>query len=193
MYNSFKNDEHGFTLIEMVVGMAVGMIFLGVAVRLFVLQQAAFDKQGEVTQMQQNIRAAMDMVVREAKMAGYNPTGADITTGITYATDELKIVADIDGDGTTTSSNEEIIYKHYGGTYELKRKSNASGFQPVVENIYAFTFEYLNEDSNATTTSSAIRQIKVTITGKTSKIDSGINDYRYGTLTSFITPVNLDN
>ncbi|MBL7208022.1 MAG: hypothetical protein ISS67_05820, partial [Desulfobacterales bacterium] len=61
-------------------------------------------------------------------------------------------------------------------------------------NIQTFTFDYLNSAGSATTTTADIRQIRITITARTSKADadySANNGYRTHTLTSLITPRNL--
>ena len=206
MSYSPENNERGFTIIELVVGLAISLILLGVAVKIFLVQQRSYSVQEQLSEMQQNIRSAMDMIVRETKMAGYNPAGA-IFDGIEYdaTKTQLRILADLDGDGTTTGTNEDITYKYYDNTdddypLQIKRKSGSGYFQPLAENITEFTFSYLNADGVGTTTSTAIRQIKITITGRTDKPDPDLDrvdgpsafGYRYGTLTTFVTPENLD-
>ncbi len=200
MYYSLKNNEQGFTMVELVVGLAISLILMGIAVKIFLVQQRAYNVQGQLSEMQQNIRAATDMIVRESKMAGYNPTGA-IFNGITYDTSQLRILADIaePADGTTTGTNEDITYKYYGDPdFQIKRKGSTGGnFQPLAENIQAFTFDYYDANEGTPTTSSDIRQIKITITGRTAKADPDLKrvdgvGYRYGTLTTFVTPENLD-
>lgn len=193
MFNSFKNNKSGFTIIEMVVGLATGLIILGVAGRMFIIQQEHFNTQINTSEMQQNIRAAMNIIVKETRMAGYNPTGADFD-GITYSTSIHRIMADItddtgDGtsDGDTDDTNEDITYSFDAANLQIDRDTGA-GAQSIAENITAFTFSYLDTDGVATDTSSDIRQIQITITGRYSDPDTG---YKYGTLTSNITPVNL--
>ncbi len=197
-----ENNEHGFTIVELVVGLAIGLILLGVAVKIFLVQQRAYNVQEQLSEMQQNIRVAMDMIVKETKMAGYNPTGA-IFDGIEYdaTKTQLRILADLNGDGTTTATtNEYITYQHYGDPdFQIKRKGNTSGsFQPIVNNITEFTFDYLNASGVGTDTSTDIRQIEITITGRTDKTDPDLKradpdgeGYRYGTLTTHVTPENL--
>ncbi len=190
MTNSLEKEEQGFTIIEILIGLVVGLTLLGATVTMFVVQHVAFNRQQELSEMQQNMRVAFDMITREARMAGYDPSGAGFD-GIPYDVGTLTVRADLDGDGTTTSSQEEIKYAYYGTPdFQIKRDTGG-GFQPLAEDIQAFTFNYLNEDGNGTTTTSAIRQIEIQITGRTSQIDPKIGDYRYGTLTSVVTPQNL--
>ncbi len=182
-----RNDDGGFTIVEIVVGLAVGLILLGIAVRMFIVQQEVFDLQEQLSEMHQNIRVAMDTITRDARMAGYDPTSADFD-GIPYDVTQLEIYADLDGDGTTTGTHEAIIYSY--GTDTIDRDTGG-GLQTLVENIQAFTFNYLGANGSNTTTSSSIRQIQIQITGRTSKIVPNIGTYRYGTLTTFVTPINL--
>ena len=199
MSYSLKNNEQGFTIVELVVGLAISLILMGIAVKIFLVQQRAYNVQGQLSEMQQNIRAATDMIVRETKMAGYNPTGASFN-GITYDTSQLRILADLDGDGAATGTTEDITYKYFNTVdypLQIKRKSGSGNFQPLSENIQVFTFDYLDATGSSTTDDALIRQIQIIITGRTAKTDpdrkrvDGVG-YRYGTLTTFVTPENLD-
>jgi type IV pilus assembly protein PilW len=201
MSYSPENNERGFTIIELVVGLSISLILLGVAVKIFLVQQRSYNVQEQLSEMQQNIRSAMDMIVRETKMAGYNPTGA-IFDGIEYdaTKTQLRILADLNGDGTTTATtNEDITYQYYDDPdFQIKRSGRTGGsFQPLADNIKAFDIEYYDAGGFGTTTSTAIRQIKITITGRTAKTDPDLkrvdgDGYRYGTLTTHVTPENLD-
>ncbi len=195
MSYSPKNNEQGFTMVELVVGLAISLILLGIVVKIFLVQQRAYNVQAQLSEMQQNIRAATDMIVRETKMAGYDPTEAGFN-GITYATDTLRILTDINGDDDTDDPNEDITYSYDAGNFQIDRDIGGGG-QPLAENIQAFTFSYLDANGTTTTTSADIRQIKITITGRTAKADPDLKrvdgvGYRYGTLTTFVTPENLD-
>ncbi len=195
MYYSPKNNEQGFTMVEIMVALAISLILMGIAVKIFLVQQKAYNVQGQLSEMQQNIRAATDMIVRETKMAGYNPTGASFN-GITYDTSQLRILADLDGDGAATGTNEDITYSYDGTDTQIVRDIGAGG-QPVAENIQTFTFDYLDASGTSTTDTDLIRQIKITITGRTTKVDPDLKrvdgvGYRYGTLTTRVTPENLN-
>ncbi len=195
--SSCENNERGFTIVELLVGLAIGLILLGVAVKIFLVQQRAYNVQEQLAEMQQNIRSAMDMIVRETKMAGYDPTGASFDgIGNNSNATSIQILADLDGDGLTTGTNEDITYTYDAGNLQIERDTGGGG-QPLAENITVFTFSYLNADGVGTTTSTAIRQIEITITGRTAKTDPDLKrvdgeGYRYGTLTTHVTPENLD-
>ncbi|MDY6836476.1 MAG: prepilin-type N-terminal cleavage/methylation domain-containing protein [Thermodesulfobacteriota bacterium] len=195
-----KYQPPGFTLIELLVAMAISSIVLSAIVATFVVQRKSYMAQEQMSEMTQTARAAMDMIGREVRMAGYDPTRVGIV-GIAYNASKLQIQADLRGDGTsdvpdgdTNDPNENITYKHYDRTHQIKRKTGRGYFQPFAENIQDFTFAYLNSDGHITTTTADIRQIRITITARTSMPDPkypGNNGYRTYTLVSLITPSNL--
>jgi type IV pilus assembly protein PilW len=195
MADLYQNRENGFTLIELLISMAVGLIVMGAVVSTFVIQRRTFDIQEQISEMTQNARASMDLMTREIRMAGYNPTGATFD-GVTYSTTALKIQADLNGDGNTASGSNEIITYSYDGTNkQIDRKLGTAGTpNALAENIQAFTFQYLGSNGAATATSASVREIRITITARTAKPDNNYGQnsgYRTYTLTTLITPPNL--
>ncbi|MBW2558494.1 MAG: prepilin-type N-terminal cleavage/methylation domain-containing protein [Deltaproteobacteria bacterium] len=184
-------SDRGFTLIELLIAMAVGLVLLGAMYGVFTMHNKTFGTQEQIAEMQQNARAAMDMMTREIRMAGYNPAGIAFD-GITYSASQLQVKADLDGNGTI-AGQENIIYKYDSANYQVTRNIG-SGDQPLIENVQTFTFDYLDSAGNSTTTTANIRQIRITITARTSEPDPDYapnSGYRTYTLTSVITPRNL--
>jgi type IV pilus assembly protein PilW len=200
LYYLPKNKESGFTLVELLIAMTIGLIILTALSSTFLMQRKTYDVQEQIVEMVQTARAAMDMVSREIRMAGYNPRDAGFD-GITYDADQLEIKADMyetnntgNPDGDTNDSNEHIIYT-MDSDYPFEiRRNTGGGRQEFALNIQSFTFEYLDSSGIATTATADIRQIRITIIARTSKADadySANNGYRTHTLTSLITPRNL--
>ena len=210
-----KSRESGFTFVELLIAVAVSGIVLGAISMAFISQRKTYAVQEQLTEMMQTARAAMDMISREARMAGYDPTGSlqrhdpsySDFVGIPYNTSQLEIIADItdddcdgEGDGDTNDCHEDIAYRFYGSTdpdypYQIKRKTGGGYFQPFAENIQGFTFTYLDSSGNTTNITANIRQVEITITARTSKPDPNYSPnggYRTYELVSLITPKNLD-
>ncbi len=152
--------------------------------------------------MVQTARAAMDMMSGEIRMAGYDPKGtmqrSDPTgakfVGIPYDANKLEIYADLNGDEDTDEPNEYIKYTMDSDFPFEIRRDTGGGRQEFALNIQSFTFDYFDSNGNSTTTTANIRQIKITITARTSKPDRNYtpnSGYRTYTLTSYITPRNL--
>ncbi|MEA3386753.1 MAG: PilW family protein [Thermodesulfobacteriota bacterium] len=153
--------NRGFTLVELVVSMFIAGIVLIAIFTVFKSQQKSYLIQDQVTEMQQNIRAAMDIMVRDIRMAGYShgapgfgitdirPRDKAYSVDITITGNgALEFTADFDDNGTL-SGGETISYSVYDfpvgtggdGINDLGRNSGG-GRQLVAENIEALGFAY---------------------------------------------------
>jgi len=202
MYYYTKNKESGFTLVELLIAMTIGLIILTALSSTFLIQRDAYDDQEQIAEMVQNARAVMDMMTREIRLAGYDPTGtmqrsnptnADFV-GIPYNANKLEIFADLNGDADTDDTNEYIKYT-MDSDYPFEiRRDTGGGRQEFALNIQSFPFVYFDSNGNSTTTTANIRQVRITITARTSKPDRNYtpnSGYRTYTLASYITPRNL--
>ncbi|MBW2066490.1 MAG: PilW family protein [Deltaproteobacteria bacterium] len=97
--NSFRPDRFGFTLLETLVAMALGVVVMGAIYLTFKSQQDSYLVQSQVSATQQNARAALYVVTRDIQMAGYY-TNFDSAS---YSMDW----DDLDGD---TESIRPLIY-----------------------------------------------------------------------------------
>ncbi|GAN31672.1 MAG: prepilin-type N-terminal cleavage/methylation domain-containing protein [Candidatus Brocadia sp. AMX2] len=91
-----KNNESGFSIIELMVSLAITLILMVVAIKMFTIQRVAYNSQEQITDLQQNIRSSMDVVSREIRMAGYMVVGT--TTIRTAGTSTITFLGDIDSD-----------------------------------------------------------------------------------------------
>ena len=211
--------KRGFSMIELLIAMAVGLIVLAAAYQFFISQNKAYKVQEQVAEMQQNVRAAMETMVRELRMAGFDNFNATKIAGIVSANDNSihftqnltqtnpPYVPDTDND----DPNEDVTY--YLGSQScplcLIRKArertsptDASGLieAPLAENIQSITFRYFDANNSLLSTPVTasdrpnIRKIEVTLKGKTSKPDPDYSQnggYRFYELTSQVVPRNL--
>ncbi len=207
LYYLSKNKENGFTLVELLIAMTIGLIILAALSSTFLMQRKIYDVQEQIVEMVQTARAAMDMMTMEIRMGGYDPTGSANATIVSATSNSINFTLDITDDaGTgpsdkdTSDSNENITYSLYteDGIQKLGRKSKAGASnQPVVEHVQSLEFQYWNEDGVLLVTpfpAANLRRIEVAIKVRTAKPDadySANGGYRTHTLTSFITPRNL--
>jgi type IV pilus assembly protein PilW len=187
---------NGFTLVELLVSMSIGMVLLAAVTTTFMSQTRIYNAQEQVNEMQQSARGALDIITREVKMAGYNPNGASFL-GVTYSTTQLMIQADLDSSGAVSASstaNEQITYAYDSANQRITRAVGTGVAQVLAEHITAFTFSYLNSLAAATNVSANIRQVTISITARTAKPDSNFTSnggYRTYTMAATITPGNL--
>jgi type IV pilus assembly protein PilW len=177
-----KLNTKGFTLVELLVAMAVSLLAIGAIYSTFLNQFKSYQIQEEVAAMQQNIRAAMYHMQREIRMAGCDPTGlagAGITaaspTSISFTKDVRGDSTGSDPDGATDDANESITYSLSNNNLV---RNTGGGNQTVAENIDALNFVYLDGASPPAPLAlvsgsipsgnlSQIRSVEITIVART--------------------------
>jgi len=65
-----KNHARGFTMVELLISMALGLIVLGVAVQLYVSALNATWTVSQRASMQEDVRASANIMVKDLSMAG---------------------------------------------------------------------------------------------------------------------------
>ena len=70
----FKTSR-GVTLIELLIALVISSVLIAGLYRMFVSQQASYATQEQVTDMQQNVRVAVNQMIREIRMAGFAGKG----------------------------------------------------------------------------------------------------------------------
>jgi type IV pilus assembly protein PilW len=194
-----RRNESGFTLIELFIAMSISAAVMAAVFMAYQSQQKSYVIQEDVAEMQQNLRAAMDMMVREIRMAGYDQTGtagADISAAtigsITFTWDE-------NDDGDCGDSGENITLGFSAandadnngiadsGAADLGRDTGG-GFQPIAENISAIEFYYTLADGTQTTapgTPANVRSVQITILARAERRRHG---FQGDPSPSFTTP-----
>jgi prepilin-type N-terminal cleavage/methylation domain-containing protein len=115
MSDSVQKKEKGFTLVELLVTLAITLVVVASLSGTFVFQRKTYDTQQQINEMVQNGRAAMDLMTSEIMMTGYGVTTEDLPTwlnwaGVTFGTDPVLIE---DGTGALGS---DII--HVAGCFD---------------------------------------------------------------------------
>ncbi len=136
----------GFTLVELLIAMAIGAVLLTATYELLNTNSKLYYSKENTMIMTQDLRVATDFLIREIRMAGCNPTGA---SGIGFQSDtdvtSIHFTIDINGDGATTGTNEDIEYLIYtqNGIQSLGRRTGGT-VGLVAEYITSLTFNYFD-------------------------------------------------
>ena len=191
----FRNVA-GFTLIELMVSMAISLVVLAAIAGTFTVQTRQNSAEEQIGQMQQNVRGALDLMIREIQMAGYKPAGGSFNGIETSTSTTLRIKLDLNSSGDETDeATDDISYAFDSSTGLITRTLNNTGSSATVaDNITAFSFTYLDANGASTTTNTAVRRVTINITARTEKPDPGYttnNGYRTYQLTANVTPPNL--
>ncbi len=180
----------GFTLVELMITMVISGIIAGALYSTYLVQQHSYTNQEAVAEMQQNIRAAMMVMSRDIRMAGYDPKNS-AGAGFTFAKhDACAIKEDLNGDGDCNDSRENIGYDLYklSGISKLGRSTSNTtltatetpsgsnhweilSHQPLAENIEKLEFQYLDETGSVTIVPGNIRAVRVSMLARASRPD----------------------
>jgi prepilin-type N-terminal cleavage/methylation domain-containing protein len=116
-----KAKNQGFTLVELLVAMAIATVVLAAIFFTFKSQQDSYVAQSQVAMAQQNVRGAMHLVSGDIQMAGYYTNfetsnismnwddmgGAESMRPLIYARDNISAV----GDGIKDNTDLIVIVK----------------------------------------------------------------------------------
>ena len=200
-------NQSGFTLIEVMITMAISGIVLGSVFLVYSNQQKAYLSSDRISEIQQNLRAAILIISSETREAGCDPT-EKANAGIVSATStQIRFTRDIAGhalkpdtqaDGDLDDANEDVTFGFSAandtnsdgiadaGAADLGRDSGG-GFQAIAENIHAIEFSYILDTGTLVSNPSSaqlnqIRAVQVSLLARASSIDKDfLNTQTYTT------------
>ena len=127
--------QRGSTLIELLTSTVFLSILMAMSysfARATFLDARVQELQAEV---QESSTMALDVLVREVRMAGFSARG-DPLVGIRDAqTDRLDFVSDFNGDGDVSDTNEHIVYEYDDRRHQVTRATGGGSPQPFVRNV----------------------------------------------------------
>lgn len=196
-----STDDQGFTLVELMVTMAISLFVMGVIYTAYTVYQRHYTTQIQVVDMQQNIRSAMNFMMEDIRMAGYNPPGFSNAGIVTATAMTLNFTKDTtntlgtagDGDGVLDGPNENITFGFPAGVDVLPgppdgiADNGAASLamiiggvpQAIANNIHAIEFNY-TLDTGVTTTAPAspadIRSVTISILARMANRDPNFSD-----------------
>ena len=176
--NIKKQSDAGFTLVELALTLLLSAIISATIFIAYLAQNRVYSSQDAVAEMQQNVRAAITMLIDDIRMAGYDinksgsvgfvhnetfSNGGGLTENVVTSGTQISFTADLDEDGTIDEAAEDIngdgntditeieqISYRLNGT-NLQRYSTTTGvieWQTIAEQIDRIEFRYLDSDGN---------------------------------------------
>ena len=147
MQNRSHLDAKGVTLIELLVVLVLSGLVIGGTYRLFVAQTKAYTVQDQVVEVQQGIRSAMEILLRDLRMAGFDSDSLSSKISIVNP-----IIA---GDHSVTVNYEYDDTHRYEVIYALNNKTltrqltifpdvgpSTATTDTLLENVEALNFTY---------------------------------------------------
>lgn len=101
-------SSQGFSLIELMVAMVLGLVLMGGVIQVFISSKQSYSFNEELGWMQENSRFALDYMTRDIRMAGYFGCNTEVPVvntlnsigGPGWQTDFSKGIVGYDGDDT---------------------------------------------------------------------------------------------
>lgn len=102
---SIFKGRRGVTLIELLLALAMSALLIAGIYRVFIQQQKSYTVQEQVANMQQNVRVAVNRMVREIRMAGYGGKNENVG-GLS---DILKVFGNVNGYTSIVTAEHEVV------------------------------------------------------------------------------------
>jgi prepilin-type N-terminal cleavage/methylation domain-containing protein len=132
------HNKKGVTLIELLVVLVICGIVIGGVYRVFISQTKAYTVQDQVAEIQQDVRGAMEIMVRDIRMAGFQTRGFGSGT-----IDNSPILSPLNNNSITvnyeyfpTSTTQTVTYDlelQADGSSSLRRTLQVDGVAGVPE------------------------------------------------------------
>jgi len=142
MKNPIRPNDKGLTLIELLVGLVICAMVVAGIYRLFVSQSRAYTVQEQVVEVQQNIRSAMEVMLRDLRMTAFDDDRTPLVNVVQPAL--------VPGDQSITVRYElnnapyEVRYWLDGAMnlWRTETTSTGSNAEEILENVEALNFTY---------------------------------------------------
>lgn len=196
-----KLNDLGLTLVELLIGLTMFGIVLASIMKMFISMSAGYTTQNSVADLQQSIRAVMNLMIQEIRMTGFSSLSEN-KFGVTEAAmDKFSFTVDWDNDGLITASHSgddqvpqesDIISYVFdrGQTSFLRRTAEGTSnvsTQPLLGGsedqmrITDLTFSYYDQENQQTSILSHIRSIEVSVTAELPGGRKGLVSRSYNT------------
>ena len=153
MKKSPLQDASGFSLVELLTVVAItGIVMTGIFA-VFRAQQTAHLTNSQTVEIQQNLRAGLYMIERDARRAGYSPSGNPDAEIKRATRTRFRFTFDPE-DGDVNDPVKDIAFG-MGPTHDaddngeaddglgaLGRSLDGGAFNPIANNIQAIAFAY---------------------------------------------------
>jgi type IV pilus assembly protein PilW len=198
----FRKDQHGFTLVEIMIAISISAVITSAFYQFFHSQQRSYLLQEQVAEMQQNLRTGLYMMMRDIRNAGKDSELAGLTRFVTdfaspnnifgtdpidYATDTniIAFTTDDNEDGTIDPTRAEMIAYRLNGNelqrYNIEQSDPTRQWETVATNIDALNFVLLAQNGTVTTNANNVAAVEITLLVRT-----GQKDTRYTSTASYL-------
>ncbi len=156
--NNKKQNERGFSLIELMIAMLIGILLLLAATGLFMSNKRIYNEQNDMGRLQENGRFAVDLLTKDIRMASYGgcvddlssltnvTTNAATVTNLHNATNAIEGIDDKAGSSTwSPSGSTETVANITNGTDAITLRY----LEPISDTVAFTTGSTMASDTSA--------------------------------------------
>jgi prepilin-type N-terminal cleavage/methylation domain-containing protein len=160
---SSARRNRGFTIVELLVALAIVGLVLGAIYAVFTSSNRSYHTQDRVVDTQQGLRVGVDFMVRDIRLAGLDPEETGLFEIEQATTTLIQFTADLNMDGIIDENNRERVAYQFSGS-ELQRcnldtqyvdngspppdripdSGPPSKWDTLIDNVSALTFNYFD-------------------------------------------------
>jgi type IV pilus assembly protein PilW len=208
-----QNRHHikGMTLIELLIGMIICAMVIAGIYRVFIAQSKAYTVQDQVVEVQQSVRSAMEILLRDLRMTGFDFDNLNspitITTPIATPLSDNAITVNYEYYDKNAAQYQKhtVAYWRDAASLTMFRQltvNDVAGPQEtLLENVEELKFEYgvdSNEDGALHNWASAgavgmskVVAVRATLTARPIQVNPDVKAVSPRTLVSMVTLRNL--
>ncbi len=161
MCSSLKSRS-GFTLVELMVALFLTVLAVVAMYRSYVAIRIGMEIQEQQAEIHQTLRIGVQRMVRELRMATYDPEG-NAEAGFVIAEDtEIRFTCDLNDDGDVDDNDEDgapngdlfadedVTYSWTGtdGDPLVRSDNNGGTTTNIINNVSGLKFIYLSDEDN---------------------------------------------
>lgn len=197
IYNT-TNRAKGFTLVELMVSLAISAIVLAALSQVFVQYNRLYTQENARATLQQEMRAAIEVMARDMRMAAADSQNSKDFKVKTSQAIRFRFSSDMNGNGVldsgaaATEGCEMISYRFSVANnrvdYICNENMTGQDIQPLIGDteiqVTGLTFDYLNNQNQPETIDSEISGVVITMVAE---IPAGRAGMQSRTLSAFVT------
>lgn len=197
-------SQRGFSLIELMVAIAIVAIVIVALSATFERSGRLYTTQNVSSALQEEVRAAVEIMARELRMAGYNPqkTSDFRMNKFDFRTTSIRVHQDLNENGALDTSGfpscERLSFRYSSGTQTLQMicgEGTASqdaqvliGVGPTANSdtrVTVLDFDYRDASDNSTTFPEDIRGVVITLVAQAPAGRDGMIERSYSSRVEF--------
>jgi len=184
----------GFTLVELLVAMAVAGVALSLIIAFFANSVKVYTRENARAELQQEMRAAIDVMARDIRMACYDPTRSGDFIVKNSETTRFHFYVDWDEDGNVDPNPsypdcENISYRYSSSDQSVQlicgEGTGSADTQTLIGDtnikVTSLEFDYLDSLNQSTTFVNDIRAVTITMTAEIPAGRAGTQSRTYST------------